>query len=454
IQEAASDKEEDEVEMPIKELQKVTEINGTNQVNWTEYIASMYEGIDFLPLNITDNYEIVVENKEYFKSLAKILSETPQQILELTLWWKLVDLILPYTDTLMRDINQRYSGVVISRTMFCTKVVKSVMKMVVSYIISDEIFSDITFKKVENMVRNIRTAFYSMVESADWIDTNTKTATLEKVEDVNASIGYPDWILNSHELEEYYDGVEVNGTDFLLDVLWILELSMTDELMLLGSEFTQQGSIIDPLEVNAYYGNQENDIMIPAGILLFPFYGLGLEALNYGNTGSTIGHELTHGFDSSGWKFDKSGNLRQWWSNSSIAEYMNRTQCYVQQFNDYEIDGFVVNGTNTLPENIADDGGLRASLLAYQELVKKNGVEPKLPGFEDFTHEQLFFLSYGNAWCETWTTKYLQDMKNDVHAPQYFRLIGSVSNFEEFSRVWNCPKDSAMNSNQEKCKIW
>ncbi|XP_055908210.1 neprilysin-1-like, partial [Eupeodes corollae] len=179
-------------------------------------------------------------------------------------------------------------------------------------------------------------------------------------------------------------------------------------------------------------------------------------ALNYGAIGTVLGHELMHGFDDSGRMFDRTGNMRQWWSNKTIDEYINRTQCFVEQYSQYQLldIGEYVDGELTLGENIADNGGMREAFYAYQKYVEKSGKEDRLPGMENYSHEQLFFISFGYLWCETLTPAASHHVLEDVHCPGSIRLKGVLSNSEEFANTFNCKRGSAMFPDNKKCKIW
>ncbi|XP_050344222.1 phosphate-regulating neutral endopeptidase PHEX [Nymphalis io] len=178
-------------------------------------------------------------------------------------------------------------------------------------------------------------------------------------------------------------------------------------------------------------------------------------SLNYGSLGTVLGHEITHGFDNFGRLFDKNGNLLPWWSNDTINSFVNKTQCFIDQYSSYyvpEIDRHV-DGKKTLGENIADNGGVREALAALREHLRKNGPEPKLPGFEHLTSEQLFFLSFGNLWCGVSTKDTLKADLADEHSPQQFRARGALQNNADFARIWNCPPGSPMNPSK-KCIIF
>ncbi|XP_055605741.1 neprilysin-1-like [Uranotaenia lowii] len=157
-----------------------------------------------------------------------------------------------------------------------------------------------------------------------------------------------------------------------------------------------------------------------------------------------------------GRKFDKEGNLKQWWTPSTVKEYVNRTSCFVQHYGSYyitEADDYI-DGLQTLGENIADNGGVREAFQAYTMYVKNNKREPLLPGFENFTHEQLFFISFGNLWCESHTALAAKAALDDSHCPGWIRLKGVLTNSPEFSQTFGCRKGSGMNPVAEKCRIW
>ncbi|TMW40198.1 hypothetical protein DOY81_014722, partial [Sarcophaga bullata] len=179
-------------------------------------------------------------------------------------------------------------------------------------------------------------------------------------------------------------------------------------------------------------------------------------ALNYGSIGTILGHELTHGFDDSGRMFDKNGNLVQWWSNDTISEYINRTECFIDQYSHYYLPDIeeYIDGELTLGENIADNGGMREAFHAYRLYVREYGREKmKLPGLEHFTHEQLFFISFGNLWCESYTPAASRYALEDSHCPGKIRLRGVLTNSHEFANTFKCPRGSGMNPDEPKCRI-
>jgi predicted metalloendopeptidase len=212
-----------------------------------------------------------------------------------------------------------------------------------------------------------------------------------------------------------------------------------------------------PAVVNAAYQPDQNSITIPAGILQLVFFNESRpDYLNYGSIGSVIGHEITHGFDDQGAQYDQNGNLNNWWSQKTQIEFNKRAQCFVEQYGsikDARIN-MSLNGLNTLGENIADNGGLRGAYDAYQTKVAKKVDAGLLPGFEDFTLDQLFFISYANNWCSLIRNEKLrQQVLYDPHSPSKYRVNVPLSNFDKFSGAFQCKANSNMLPTT-RCLLW
>ena len=209
-----------------------------------------------------------------------------------------------------------------------------------------------------------------------------------------------------------------------------------------------------PATVNAFYNPLGNEMSFPAGILQPPFFDRTFpQAMNYGAIGAVMGHELTHGFDDQGRKFDAEGQLREWWEPEVIGRFDERAQCVADYYSQYKIpSGDPVNGQLTLGENIADMGGVKQSFQAYQAWVEANG-EPE-PLVEGLTDEQLFFVSYGQIWCNQQTPEAAGlQIRTDSHSPGEFRVIGALSNLPAFAEVFQCETGTPM-APEERCEVW
>jgi endothelin-converting enzyme/putative endopeptidase len=209
-----------------------------------------------------------------------------------------------------------------------------------------------------------------------------------------------------------------------------------------------------PPTVNAYYDPQLNTINFPAGILQPPYFDKQMDdAVNYGEAGATIGHEMTHGFDDEGRKFDLDGNLRDWWTAEDGKEFENRAKCISTEYSGFEaVPGVHLNGDLTLGENTADNGGTRIALMALLNTLGADGKsDEKIDGL---TPQQRFFLAYGESWCSHWTPELLRlEAQSNPHSPDQYRVNGVVSNMPEFQKAFNCKKGQPMVRDQA-CHVW
>ncbi|KFB41506.1 AGAP002441-PA-like protein [Anopheles sinensis] len=429
---------------------------------WEQLLNGMFEGIPEAQLNLNEEM-VLTSNADilYLKLLVEYLSVTPLAHVELYIWWTVVEELILHTTMEVRRLHYTYyqtlaiSDGFSSRTLYCTGTVNRLLGMAVSYAISHENFTQHTKPRVQDMLRYIRTAFEGLVRDTTWMDWPTKQSTLRKSEAMRSLIGFPEWILDQQRLEQHYNGLKVNESTHLENMMEEVQRKNIIKLRRWRHKHELDWDTL-PTNVNAFHTFQENAITIPIAILQYPFYHLGLEALNYGAIGTVLGHELTHGFDDSGRQFDENGNLKQWWTTKTIQEYVNRSMCFVNQYNRYyipEADDYI-DGLLTLGENIADNGGVREAFRAYQLYVKNSGKEALLPGFEGYTHEQLFFISYGNIWCESHTRAAAKAYLDDTHCPGKFRLKGVLTNSPEFSQTFGCKLGTEMNPSKDKCRIW
>ncbi|CAJ0916670.1 unnamed protein product [Ranitomeya imitator] len=267
-------------------------------------------------------------------------------------------------------------------------------------------------------------------------------------------IGYPNFIMDPKELDKVFNDYEVTSDLYFENVMMFYNFSARVTADQLRKPPNKDQWSMTPPTVNAYYSPTKNDIVFPAGILQAPFYSSSSPtALNFGGIGVVMGHELTHAFDDQGREYDKNGNLRPWWKNSSVEAFKKQTECVTEQYSSYKVNGEAVNGKHTLGENIADNGGLKAAYRAYQNWVKEHGEEQVLPSL-GLTNDQLFFVGFAQVWCSVRTPESSHEgIITDPHSPSRYRVIGSVSNSREFSRHFQCPDGAPMNP-LKKCEVW
>ena len=211
-----------------------------------------------------------------------------------------------------------------------------------------------------------------------------------------------------------------------------------------------------PPTVNAYYSGSFNEIVFPAGILQPPFFDKNVDdAVNFGGIGLVIGHELTHGFDDQGRKFDPHGNLHDWWTAQDGKEFEQRVSCVANEYSNFvAVDDLKLNGRLTLGENTADNGGARIALMALEQMIAddKNGKEAQT--IDGYTPEQRFFLGFGRVWCEKRRPEVARvRVLTDPHSPGKYRVNGVVQNMPEFQKAWGCKAGQPMVA-ENACHVW
>uniref|UniRef100_A0A224YCM1 Gluzincin n=1 Tax=Rhipicephalus zambeziensis TaxID=60191 RepID=A0A224YCM1_9ACAR len=343
----------------------------------------------------------------------------------------------------------------------CVDAVNGGMPDSVGYLYVQQKFSHEAKEEVEDLANRIMAAFNKSLQTRDWMDNVTRERAEAKLLKMGRKIAYPEWLFNTTYLEGLYKYVpklclnEPYGKMMYAVSLnnWIQEMKKLRKTYDTDAEW--DGAAV----VNAFYNPSANEMMFPSGILQGVFYEHGLpRSLNFGAIGMVVGHEMTHGFDDTGSQFDAEGALKQWWSNKTRKEFMNRTRCFEYQYGNItdKQTNMSLNGKNTVGENIADNGGLRLSFEAYQHLldVEYGNVDTRLVGMENVTGRQLFFISNGMAWCTLNRPEYIKLMiQYDPHSPARYRINVPLSNLEAFSKTFNCPKNSTMNR-KDRCSLW
>ena len=276
----------------------------------------------------------------------------------------------------------------------------------------------------------------------------TKAKAKAKLNKVANKIGYPDHWRDYSKLQIVRG--EALGNAWRAD-----EFESRRQLAKLGKPVDRSEFGMTPPTVNAYYNDSMNDINFPAGILQVPFYDPGAtDAENYGHIGAVVGHELTHGFDDQGAKFDGSGNLSDWWTPEDEKKFNAMTDCEVKEYGGFTaVDDVKLNGKLTLGENTADNGGLRLAYLAFLADAKRKNID--LTAKQDgYTLVQQFFLAYGQNWCGNMRPEQIRlQVQTNPHSPDMFRINGVVQNMSEFGEAFGCKKGQPMMP-ANACHVW
>ena len=300
-------------------------------------------------------------------------------------------------------------------------------------------------QRAQKMVKEIEDAMGRDIDSLPWMTSTTKQHALEKLHTVANKIGYPDkW--------RDYSALNITRDDQMGNVLRAREFEFHRQLAKIGQPVDRGEWQMTPPTVNAYYDPQMNDINFPAGVLQPPLFDANSDAApNFGDTGGTIGHELTHGFDDEGRQFDAHGNLLDWWTPEDAKAFEQRASCISEQYSQYVIvDDIKINGKLTLGEDVADLGGVLLAYMAWRDDTKGQTLEP----LEGFTPEQRFFIAYGQSWCGSRRDETKRMLATiDPHSPEKYRANGVVSNMPEFQEAFHCKAGSSM-VRENRCRVW
>ena len=301
-------------------------------------------------------------------------------------------------------------------------------------------------------VHDIEAAMGKDIDQIDWMSPETKVKAKEKLHAVADKIGYPDkW--------RDYSKLEIKPGDALGNSMRSREFEVDYQLNKIGKPVNRQEWQMTPPTVNAYYDPSMNDINFPAGILLPAFYDKNAtDATNYGHIGAVVGHELTHGFDDQGAKFDAKGNLHDWWAPEDEKKFEQRTDCIADEYSQFTaVDDVKVNGKLTLGENTADNGGLRLAWIALMARLaegKPTATAAEQKSEASMTPEQQFFLGFAQNWCSSDRPEYLRMIaQTDPHSPGPLRVRGVIVNMPEFAHAFGCKAGEPMTP-VKSCRVW
>ncbi|HAI84169.1 MAG TPA: M13 family peptidase [Chitinophagaceae bacterium] len=405
-----------------------------------------------LPSNIDS---VIVGQPEYYASLAKLLSETPLPIWKSYLQFQLLDAYaeaLPdvYSSTKF-EFTKLLNGAKLRKPRW-KRVLSNeerIMGELLGQLFVKEYFNEKAKQRYENLVQAIKLALKNRIAKLDWMSDSTKQKAYAKLASMKQKVGYPDQWKDFSSLaivpDSYFKNM-VSGNTFW----WKYNLNK------LGKPVDRNEWEMNPQEYNAYYNPSNNEIVLPAGIFTVPGYRDEEldDALVYGYAGaSTIGHEITHGFDDQGRQFDAKGNLTNWWTAKDEAAFNSRAQVMVQQFSQFTVvDTFKINGSATLGENIADLGGVLLGWDAFQ-LTEQYKTNKPIAGL---TPQQRYFLGYSLGWLGHSTQESLRNqVLSDVHSPAKFRVNGPFVSVDAFYDVFKItPQHTMFVAPEKRVRIW
>lgn len=450
----------------LKQLQDLTdkiakEVNTTiPQLNWTRYIEEMFTGVDDVTLNLSDptKISITVEAIDFVEDMVRLIYQSNNtKMIELGLWWEVVSTLLPYVDSEMFNLKNSGSK---TREEACAKITVSTMGMAISYLYATKPKYIKAKAEIQTMYENIQASLQEIVQQSSWMDEKTRQRTLKKLKSVRSNIVYPNEMKTPQYLNAIYNDTQIMN-NFYDTMISIVQNEVTKRLKKLNqiNNIHDETWLVSPNYDNSFYHQNHNTMYILAGLVGLSIYNNSLRALDYGAVGAVVGHELSHAFDSEGRHYNEIGNLENWWEPKTSDIYAEKIKCFLDAYSNYDITvGNITLKTDskiTSAEDIPDNIGFKASLLAYRKYRDAFNEEPFLPQFENFTHEQLHTLAFANLWCENPTARSIEAAEKwDVHSPNGVRVNGVLRNSKEFSEIWKCPVGSDMNPDVEKCTVW
>lgn len=418
--------------------------------NWDDY---------FLAAEMEIPAQLIVTDVTYFDFFNSFIKDTNLEIIKAYLAFMLVHHAAPFVHSAIEEeffnlYGKTIEGIKVMRPRNerIVKIINSYLGEALGALFVSKYFPPAAKQNAIEMVDDIIAAYQNRIHDLDWMSASTKQYAQEKLRAVTIKIGYPD-------IWETYEGLNITssqkGKSYLANVMSAAAWKREKDIRRIGKEVDKAEWFMAPQVVNAYYNPLFNEIVFPAAILQPPFFDWEADAaVNYGGIGAVIGHEITHGFDDQGSRFDKEGNYNEWWTEEDREKFNAHTRQLIEQFdNYYPFEDLALNGTFTLGENIADLGGLSVAFDALQRYFMRHGRPEKVDGF---TPEQRFFMSWATVWRTKTRPEALRNqVKTDPHPPGRYRAVAAPSNMSTFYSAFGEKTSSPWYRNKEnRIKIW
>ena len=390
---------------------------------------------------------------DYIAALGKIISKTDLETLKDYLRWKVIHGSASMLSSDLDNENFNFYGnylygqeVQQPRWRRVLDATSGCLGEAVGQIYVEKHFPAEAKARMLELVGNLRVALGERIKNLEWMSEDTKAKALVKLDAFNVKIGYPDkW--------KDYSKYEVTPESYFENVHRAIRFENERDMAKIGKPVDKDEWFMTPQTVNAYYSPEMNEIVFPAAILQPPFFNMDADdAINYGGIGVVIGHEMTHGFDDQGCKYDEKGNLNNWWTEEDSKKFNERTAQLAKLFDEFQVRGYQINGQLTLGENIADLGGLNVAWDAYQMTDEAKANQ----SIDGFTPAQRFFISYGTIWRNNSRDKYLErQVVTDVHSPAEARVNRTLGSMPHFYEAFDIPAESKMYiAPEERANIW
>jgi putative endopeptidase len=409
----------------------------------------------FSDINAPAFSEMNVANPDFFKQVDAVIGSESLDALKIYVQWHLLDGASPWLSTSYVNANFKFRQALTGqdeikpRWKRCVAATDNALGEALGQRFVETTFGAEGKQRMLKMVDALEKSLDQDIRTLPWMTDETKKQAKVKLDAIRNKIGYPDvW--------RDYSKLNVAQSDLMGNFLRANEFESRRQIAKISKPLDRQEWGMTPPTVNAYYSPPRNEIVFPAGILQPPFFDKEVDDdVNFGSIGAVIGHELTHGFDDQGRKYDPQGNLRDWWTDQDGKEFEKRASCVSDEYSGFTaVDDLKLNGKLTLGENTADNGGARIALMALMNMIAEDKSGKAAEKIDDYTPEQRFFLGFGRVWCEKRRPEFSRMLVNiDPHSPGRFRTNGVVENMPEFQKAWGCKPGQPM-VKENQCRVW
>jgi putative endopeptidase len=399
--------------------------------------------------------ELNVANPDFFKQANTVLDTESLDSLKTYVSWHLLRAAAPWLSQPFVDANFKMQQALTGQAQIqdrwkrCVDLTDRSLGEALGQSYVEVTFGPDGKQRMLKMVDALEKSLDQDIRGLPWMSDDTKKQAKIKLDAIRNKIGYPDvW--------RDYSSLTVERGDLMANLTRANEFESRRQIAKIGKPLDRKEWGMTPPTVNAYYSGSYNEIVFPAGILQPPFFDKQMDdAVNMGGIGVVIGHELTHGFDDQGRKFDPQGNLRDWWTDQDGKEFEKRVSCVADEYSGFvAVDDLHLNGRLTLGENTADNGGARIALMALHQLIAQDKTSKAAETIDGYTPEQRFFLGFGRVWCQKQTPELSRMLVTvDPHSPGRFRVDGVVQNMPEFQQAWSCKTGQPMVA-ANACRVW
>jgi predicted metalloendopeptidase len=406
-------------------------------------------------IGLTKDFDANVRMPEFLKEVNNQLTALPLDGWKTYFRWHLINLGAPYLSKKFVDQDFDFYGRIINGTpeilprwKRSVQATDGSLGEALGQVYVKKYFPPEAKARMRQMIVNMKDALREDISTLDWMGEATRKQATAKLDAFVEKIGYPDaW--------RDYSALAIDRGPYVLNVLRANTFEVKRNLNQIGKPVDRLEWGLTPPTVNAYYNSSLNEIVFPAGILQPPFFNPNADdAINYGGIAAVIGHEMTHGFDDQGAKFDAQGNLKNWWSDEDLKRFQERSDCVVTQFDSFVVDGDLHhNGKLVVGESVADLGGLT---IAYKAFQKSMEGKPRPAAIDGFTPEQRFFLGWAQVWSENNRPEFARLLaKTNPHPLGKFRVNGPLANLPIFAEAFGCRMgDKMVREEKSRCRIW